>query len=261
MATGRFKRVLGAALFAAAVLSDAGGSEPAGSAPSLGGTRSTVGKWIATQELIFKERKDWQEGRELLRARIEAAEREIARIEAKLEESRTGLSELHAKQAEVAHTKQRLEESSSRLAEAAAGIEAEIRRLHVSLPVHLQEKIAPLYRRIPEDPATTTISAAERFQNVLGILNEVHKANSEISLIPEIRALSDGKPSEVKTVYLGLGQAYFLSSRGEAGIGRPTPEGWRWEAANDQAPGITEAIEILENKGKPRFVPLPVTIQ
>jgi hypothetical protein len=60
---------------------------------------------------------------------------------------------------------------------------------------------------------------------------------------------------------LGLGQAYFLSAKGEAGIGRPTATGWQWQAAKDIAPRVLAIIEILQNKSHPAFVPLPVKLQ
>jgi hypothetical protein len=44
-------------------------------------------------------------------------------------------------------------------------------------------------------------------------------------------------------------------------VGRPGSEGWNWSSANELAPGISQVIEILQNKGKPRFVELPVTIE
>jgi hypothetical protein len=52
-----------------------------------------------------------------------------------------------------------------------------------------------------------------------------------------------------------------LSARGEAGVGRPGEAGWEWTAANHLAQDVADVIEILENKGKPKFVALPVTIQ
>jgi len=236
---------------------------PAPSAPEAGldSARSTVSKWIATQDLLFREKKEWQEGRELLEARIEAQEKEIAAAEAKLAESERVLAELRHKQGETTSAERRLDDGAKRLGDAATSLEADVRRMHKVLPPAVQEKVDPLYRRIPDDPAATRSSVGERFQNIVGILDEIQKANGEIRLVTEIRALSDGKPSEVKTVYIGLGQAYFLSAGGEAGVGRPTEDGWDWRAAAELAQSVSDVIEILENKGKPRFIELPITLQ
>src|SRR5207247_937779 len=46
-----------------------GSSAPA--APTLEETRLTMGKWIETQQMISKESKDWQQGKEILLGRLE----------------------------------------------------------------------------------------------------------------------------------------------------------------------------------------------
>jgi hypothetical protein len=104
------------------------------------------------------------------------------------------------------------------------------------------------------------VSIAERFQNVLGILNDLNKANNETTVNFEVRNLSDGKPSEVRVLYIGLAQAYYLSAQDEAGIGRPGPDGWVWEPANAIADRIRLALDVIASKQKPAFVALPVKI-
>ncbi len=151
--------------------------------------------------------------------------------------------------------------SAELLADRVAAYESKVRTLYKSVPDPLREKSDPLYRRIPSDSSSTSVSLAERFQNVLGILNEMNRLNGEITVATEVRALSDGKPSEVKTIYVGLAQAYFISARNEAGVGYPGPDGWVWQARNDIARDVNIAIQILLNTTKPHFIPLPVTIK
>jgi len=97
--------------------------------------------------------------------------------------------------------------------------------------------------------------------HVVGILNEANKFDNDISMNAEIRTLSSGVPTEVRVVYVGLGQAYFVSAKGEAGIGRPGADGWHWEIDRSIAPSVAQVVEILQAKSKPKLVPLPVTIQ
>lgn len=253
-----------AALWAAAPgaqAQQAPAAPPPTAAEEIDQAKSTVGKWVATQELIFKERKAWQQEREILTSRVELLDKEIAAQQEKLNASRQALGEANAKRAEVESGKSELSGTQATLAARIAGLEAEVRALYKVLPEVTREKVDPLFRRMPEDSATTKVSLAERTQNVLGILNEINRIGSEITLATEIRPLSDGKPSEVKTVYLGLAQAYFVSARGEAGVGFPGPDGWQWTPSNELAPQITQVIQVLENKLKPQFVSLPATIR
>lgn len=240
----------------------AGAQAPAGNAPAtIDDTRSTVSKWVATQELIFKERKAWQQERELLQSRIDLVQKEIADLERRLAETRRTLGESNGRRAEVESGKREATSASARLADRLGGYEGKVRRLYKVLPDATREKVAPLFRRIPDDPATTKVSLAERFQNVLGILNEVNRINGEVTLATELRPLSDGKPSEVRTIYAGLAQAWFISARGEAGVGHPTPDGWTWEPKNEISRDVNIAVQVLQNTVKPQFVPLPVAIK
>lgn len=224
-------------------------------------TRIKMGKWMQTQQLISKERKDWQQGKEVLAGRIELVQQELGTLQQKVAEARTKLEENQANRAALSAKNEELKSSSARLAQSLIAMEAEVKRLYASVPEHVQQKLLQLYQRIPEDPANTKATVAERFQNVLGILNELNKSNGEIVVNYEIHELAGGRPAEVKALYVGLAQAYYVSSSGEAGIGRPTSEGWRWEPSAALADEVVTALEILEGKHSPAFVPLPARLQ
>jgi hypothetical protein len=220
-----------------------------------------MGKWIETQQIIAKERNEWQQGREILTSRLEVVKKEIRGLEEKIQEAESAVTASNQKRDALLAEKEQLAELTGRLAEAATLMEADVRRVHATLPEPLQEKLEPLFQRIPEDPATTKATAAERYQNILGILQLINSANNEISVSYEVRVLADGKPAEVKTVYVGLAQAYYVSARGEAGIGRPTADGWKWEPNNLIARDVLKALEIQQGKHAPAFVPVPVRLQ
>ncbi len=253
--------VAGAALTGSCLLTSARQADPAPAAADPDAARSTISKWIATQQIIIKESKEWQQGKEILQSRIELMEQEIASLEAKVAEAQAGTREADRKEGELTGESRILEQRATGLASQVTDLEGAIKTVHGTLPPPVQERLAPLYQRIPQDPASTKASVGERYQNILGILNEINKSNGEILLVNEIRALSDGTPSEVKSVYVGLGQAYYLSASGEAGVGRPAVSGWEWTPANELAPNIQQVVDILTNKGSPKFVPLPVEIR
>jgi FtsZ-binding cell division protein ZapB len=229
--------------------------------PTLEETRLTMGKWIETQQVISKERQDWLQGKDILIARLELVKGEIASLEEKIKQAESTVAEAERKRDDLLAENDQLKAAGSRLTDAVTRMEAEVRRLYSVLPEPIQSKLQPLYQRIPEDAAQAAVSAAERFQNVLGILNELNKANNEITVSYEVRTLADGKPSEVKVMYVGLAQAYYVSARGEAGIGRPGAAGWTWEPSKAVAPEVLMALEIIQGKQTPEFVPLPVKIQ
>ncbi len=230
-------------------------------AATLDETRMKWDKWIETEQIISRERKDWQTGKEILLGRLDLVKQEIATLEEAIAQAQTKDAEAAAKRDALLAENEVLKAVGLQLTEAVTRLEGEVRRLYVTLPEPIRTKLEVLRQRIPEDPATTRVVVAERFQNVIVILNDMNKANSEITVGYEVHTLADGKPAEVKAIYLGLAQAYYVSARGEAGIGRPTAEGWQWEPAQDVARDVLTALEILEGKQTPAFVPLPARIQ
>jgi hypothetical protein len=243
---------------AAQNVGDDGSTPPA---PTLEETRLTMGKWIETQKLISKERIDWQQGKEILLGRLELVKKEIATLEEGIAQAESSVAEADEKRAELLTQNGELEAAGAQLTAAVGGMEAEVRQLLKTLPEPIQTRLQPLTQRIPEDSTTTRVSVAERYQNVIGVLNEVSKANNEITVSYEVHTLADGKPSEVRAIYVGLAQAYYLSALGEAGIGRPTESGWTWEPTKVIADDVSVALEILQGKHSPAFVPLPVTLR
>ncbi len=246
------------AMYAAQEGEDAG-NVPA--PPTLEETRLTMGKWIETQQIIAKEHNDWQQGKEILLGRLELHRKEVATLEEKIKEAESSVAEANRKRSELLAEDERLKTVGAQLTAAVTGMEGEVRRLFTSVPKPIQDRVALFYQRIPADPATSQLTTAERFQSVLGILNELNKANSEITVSYEVHNLAGGKPAEVQAIYVGLAQAYYVSAGGEAGIGRPGEQGWKWEPSRAIARDVLTALEILQGKQTPAFVPLPVKLQ
>lgn len=244
-----------------------GASSPTGeagdptAAQQLEETRLKMGKWIETQQILSRETKDWQQGKEVLVGRVELMRKEVLALREKIQQAEATVAEGEKKRAERQAGKDRLDSITAGLADVVTGLEAELRTVHASLPDPVRAKIQPLYQRIPEDPKTTKIRVSERFQSVLGILGILDQAHTELSVQYEVRTLAGGTPAEVRVLYVGLAQAYFVSASGEAGIGRPSADGWQWESSKTIADDVLTALDILSGKHSPAFVPLPVTIR
>ena len=240
---------------------------PAPAAPpappaTLDETRLTLNKWIETQQIISKERNDWQQGKEILQGRIELVGKEVGVLKDRIAQSELAVAESNKKRDELVAELDQLKAVTTQLSDAVTTMEGQVRKLAKLMPEPVSTKLLPLMQRIPADPTNTRVSTAERFQNVLGILYELNKANSEFSVSYEIRTLADGSSSEVQVFYVGLAQAYYISPRGLAGIGHPTEDGWKWESASAATSNqIMQALEIIQGKQTPSFVPLPISIK
>lgn len=235
---------------------------PSGMAAHVESARAALEKWAETQSVISKERKDWQLGRQVLEDRIALVGREIETISKRIEEANKNVTDADTKRAELAKENEQFRTLSAGLTAGVVELESRTSQLVRMLPDPIKEKIKPLSQRLPADSSETKLSLSERYQNVIGILNEVTKFNRDITVTSELRALDNGASVEVKALYLGLGAAYYVSAKGDvAGIGRPTAAGWKWESANELGPRIGEAIAILQNEKVAAYVPVPVEIQ
>ena len=230
--------------------------------PDIEATRATLAKWLEIQQIISKEKRDWQTGRDVLDQRIALMKSEIKTIEERLAETRTGLGEANEARREIVEEEVALKAAASSLDARIVPLEQKAMRLIKMLPDPIRERVSLLSQRIPKDPATTKLSLGERYQNVVGVLNEVNKFNQDITVTSELRELADGSTAEVQAMYVGLGQAFYVTQSGErAGVGVPSPDGWVWQERNEIAADVKLALAVLQNEAVPGYVPLPVTIR
>ena len=139
--------------------------EASSEATSIDQTRSTLAKWMETQQIISKETREWEQGKDVLLQREALLRKEISELEAKIQQARSGIQETDAKHRDMSNEERGLEQASARLTTSIGELEVKTRRLLASLPDPLRERVAPLSRRIPEDPTKTDASLGERFQN------------------------------------------------------------------------------------------------
>lgn len=224
-------------------------------------TRQALEEWVETRRLISLEKRDHELGRQVLADRIELLEREIAALRERTGDAEASIAEADKKREELMADGEALRAASEAYAARVTELEARTRELLVGLPEPVLERVQKLSQRIPEDPATTKLGTAERFLNIAGVLNEVDRFNREITLTSEVHELPGGKPAEVAVMYVGLGQAYYVTGNGDAAaVGTATPDGWAWTPKDDAAASITAAIDILKGKEVARYVRLPIQI-
>ncbi len=259
-------------LFAITVLGTAHAQEmplpknqsPAAAATSaMDETRALLQQWSATERMISSERTEWETGKAMLQGRIQLLKASIEETEKKIAEAKSKLEDAKKRSAEAEAEKAQIRQATEALLQVVPELEKGVKDLFQRAPGMIQEKVRVLHDRIPKEGADLkNITAAERFQNVLGILNELNKANNEINSIPEIHDLGGGKKAEVKVVYVGLGQGYFVNSNGDiGGLGLPSAEGWKWTPDPSIAPRMRELIEVMKKAVAPKLVELPAEIQ
>lgn len=223
-------------------------------------TKETLSKWVETRKLISEEKEKWELEREMLGDRIDLVRTEHDDLSRKIHETQSLITDADKKREDLVKENDELKNASATLVNRIFSLERGVLSLLPGLPVPVQDRIKPLSQRIPQTEETD-LSLSERYQNVVGIINELNKGANEITVVSEVRELPDGSTAEVQTLYLGYACAYYCSNKGDiAGVGHPTPNGWKWEPDNSIAQQVADSISILKNEKVAEFVPLPISI-
>jgi len=227
----------------------------------LAASRDALTKWIETQRIISLEQASAKTAKLALEGRVSLVQAELDEFSGKVDKSSEDIAAEAKRKANLEKELESANTAPKVLAEGIEFLEGKILALKQVLPSPVLEKTKALYTRVPDDPKTTKVSLAERYQNVLGILNEADKANNDLMLTIEVREIEGAKPTECETLYVGLAQAYFVNAdRDFAGYGRPVNGKWEWTRRDDLAGSIAHVFNIMANKGKPKFVHLPVLL-
>lgn len=220
--------------------------------------RAALEKWVETKRLICKERQEWRTEKSLLEDRIQLVRSETESLKEATIQIANNIGEADQKLAESASKVDELKAATAGLGDDIGRLEKGVLALLARAPTPIAERVKPLSQRIPKPDADTRMGLSERFQNVIGILNEMNKFSREITVTSEVRDQPDGGKAEVTVVYLGLARAYYCNAAsGLAGIGRPGPEGWVWEPRDELAQTVADTIAIYRNEKPAGYVLLP----
>lgn len=230
-------------------------------APELSETRSTLKEWVELKKLISDESSRWAVEEETLTESIQLLEREIENLKETIDKQ-----EAEASDAEKARVTLTAEEDA--LKQASSVVKAAIKELEETtvdivryLPLTLQKKVAILTGRIPKTrQAEDATSLSVRVMNVIGILTEIEKFNSMISVDQEVQDIN-GTNIKVDTIYIGLAVAYYVDgTKTEAGYMIPAKDGWKKVQDNSLADSVAAAVAMQKREQTASFVNLPITV-
>lgn len=237
-------------------------------------SRALLEKLNETRRAIEAAKKSWSEDRALVEGRIEVLTGQVEDLREQISTERASGSDLERQYMELEAKKAAMEDATLVLSKRAPGLESKLEALLPKLPpplagnLALQTLASVLFpedtkgEEGTEEPAKAAEhSLGERYAAILTILQAVQKFDQEVTLGTDVLALGDGRSAEVRTLYLGIGRAYYLGLGGDtAGFGVATADGWRWRADVELAAVVAQAIEIREGK-PPVFVRVPARVE
>jgi len=233
------------------------------SAQTISEARDVFQELSKVQILISEEKYGWVQEKESIQELISITETEIETLDEKITSLEESSSQSDKLKSDLSKQIDEIKTNAVVFKNATPDFEIKIKAILPRLPKILMQEIAPLVQRLPTDPAKSKLPASQRLQTIVGIMTQIEKFNSAPTLNSEIQELPGGASAEVKTLYLGLGIAFFTDANQEySGYGVPSSEGWQWTKVDgDAATRISQAIAIYENTREPAFVSLPVQIK
>lgn len=230
-------------------------------------SRELLNKYYETQKLLAKEEADWRTGKEILTSRVALLEAQLKELTEKTAEQNKTISTNDGEREKLDTQNQELKASQDLQLTSIEKLETRVHGLWPRLPLYLKEKLQGQYERLPKaDLKKEDIKAStgERFVNVLVILNEMNKFNSDVLVINERRKVKDGREIEVRVIYFGLATAYFAGSGETGDVGGiliPGKDGWEAMEDSKIAPLINDVISMNKGEKVAGFVSLPVKVR
>lgn len=231
-------------------------------ATPLDDLRNLWKEWSKVKGTISEEKNLWAREQQSIADAIAVSRQEIELLTTRLTELNSGTTGTEKQRSELLDKIAASKASLAVFTDTIEKHEARVRELIPSLPAHMKAELGPLLQRLPAVGKPTALPVSQRMQTVIAFLAQVDKFNAGPSLISEVKEVEPGKSLEVRTLYFGLGAAYYTDAAATyAGVGYPTLEGWKWSPADaTTAKRIAEAIGIYQNEKQPAFVSLPAQI-
>lgn len=228
---------------------------------ALKDARATIKEWVAVENALSREEAAWAQKEALLNDLIEVAEKRIQALDTRLEQSEGTLSAAETERAELTERQDALGRQAERVAAFLEDLERDLLALRPMLPPPLLEETEPLFQSLSQAPAPASRKLGERAQTVIGLIEKMRQFDQGVAVHETLQTLPGRDAASLtRTLYVGLGQAYYLSA-GDAGYGRMSRDGWQWESRPELAEAVAEAMAAANGESsEPRLIELPVQL-
>lgn len=215
--------------------------------------REAISKLVDLQTLESKERNDWAAKKASFAGLLELHRRELELLNEELAKAGKTAPTHDSQASDLEKQIEALKQARRLTAEAVARNLPRLTKLAAAFPKPLLDDLEPdLAALMAHKP---TDEPRKALQAMLNVISEAEQFNRRFTRSTEVR---DG--SEVQVLYLGLAQAYYMNGGNNAGIGRPTADGWKWKKQEDVSEPLQAAFEIMDKKRPPTTVILPLTL-
>jgi hypothetical protein len=207
-------------------------------------------QWTSLEHQKDELRAQWRVGKPVLEQQLALLEREIAELNALLEETAEQQDEVEQRRLEMLEEQTRLEEEAAAVEASIEQTSLDLHALQRGLPPPLAQAWADELARLDNPLATVS----ERFRELTDILGQLDDFDAKVTVNEAVMTLGDGRDHVVKQVYLGLSHGWYVTTDQRfAASGMAGPDGWAWTPTTDAAP-IAKIVDIVEQRVTPDLV-------
>lgn len=240
-------------LFFAAVLSAGSAAGQAPDEARLAELREAISKEVDVRAQASAEAADWEARKAEMAALLELHRRELELLDEELAEAGQSAGGHDERRSEAEAAVAKLRGVRSAAAEVVAANRDRALALAARFPRPLRE--AGEADRLQLESWRAGDEPRGGLQAILALATAAEQFNRRVTRSVEER---DGR--EVEVIYLGLALAYYADRHGNAGIGRPSTDGWSWESRPEIHGVVSGALAQLDKRRPPEVVELPVRI-
>lgn len=237
-------------------------SWPSEAAANIEESRNVLARLVETKRMISQERNEWAVEQQILTDTIETLERQIVAIEQQLAEIEDTTTEAETQRAELQKSIENLEKVLAIYEPVIRRYETRMRELLRFLPDPLTARVRRLADQLPrEGERGSRRLLNNRAVVLIGLLDEINNFHNSVQVHQQLLSINGAAEREFYVLYFGLSGAFFVDeTQTQAGVGRPTPDGWVFEPRSGIATEVLDAVQIQEKRKMARFTRLPVEV-
>jgi len=225
-------------------------------------TVSALEQWVETEKDIASTEAQWEADKAAMEQLIRLYRDEIEMLDEQISSAQNDVSAAELKREELTGRDDALKAMEAKVLDGIIAAEKSMIALEKRLPPPLVEELSPLFNSLPDNPEESSLSIGQRIQPLVAILTQVQKFNGVVTVVDSFREYEAGRTVQTRTVYFGLGAAYYVdNAREHAGYAVITEEGWTWEEEPSLIPVVAEFIDVYSGQKMATYLNLPVEVK
>ncbi|MEM6911959.1 MAG: DUF3450 family protein [Verrucomicrobiota bacterium] len=214
-------------------------------------------EWVQLRQTLSAEATEWQTESAHWQTLLELWDVEMDQLETLITEAGQAavLEEERRSQLEASLAQARKEQATLR--QVTARLTPRALTLVTRFPEPLRQELSAPVTELE----LLETSSREQFRAIVEILTAAGDFHRQATIHTQTIEL-EGQPLEVDVLYLGLARGWFATADGsQAGLTRPSAEGWSFESQPTLGPRVRQAMAVLKKETRPERIRLPLAIE